>query len=76
MGFNLIPLPPLDGSKMVSAFLKGETLRKYESLARYTPMIFIVAIVLSFNGVNTFGYILQPFLIAASVIMQIFHMIL
>ena len=76
MGFNLIPLPPLDGSKMVSAFLKGETLRKYEDLARFTPMIFIAAILLSFNGVHTFSYILQPFLIAASVIMQIFHVIL
>ena len=28
MGFNLIPLPPLDGSKMVASFLKGEILRK------------------------------------------------
>lgn len=76
MGFNLIPLPPLDGSRMVGAFLKGETLRKYEGLARYTPMIFIAAILLSFNGVHTFSYILQPFLIAASVVMQIFHVIL
>ena len=76
MGFNLIPLPPLDGAKMVSAFLKGDALRKYEGIARYTSIIFIAAIILSFNGVNTFGYILQPFLIAASVIMQIFHMIL
>jgi Zn-dependent protease len=35
MGFNLIPLPPLDGSRMVASFLKGEALRKYESFARY-----------------------------------------
>lgn len=72
MGFNLIPLPPLDGSRMVASFLKGEALRKYESFARYTPMIFLAAIFLSFNGVHTFGYILMPFLQLANVIIAIF----
>ncbi|MFP5457697.1 MAG: site-2 protease family protein [Bacteriovoracia bacterium] len=59
-GFNLIPLPPLDGSKMVSTFLKGETLRKYESLANLTPMIFMGALVLSLVGIPTIGYLLAP----------------
>jgi Zn-dependent protease len=58
--FNLIPLPPLDGSRMVSAFLKGEALRKYEEVARYTPMIFLVIIALSFMGISTLGRILAP----------------
>ena len=58
--FNIIPLPPLDGSKMVSSFLKGEALRKYENLARFTPAIFLIIIVLSFMGYSTIGYILQP----------------
>lgn len=58
--FNLIPLPPLDGSRMVASMLKGKTLYQYESLARYTPMIFIGAIVLSFMGFSTFGRILMP----------------
>ena len=72
MGFNLIPLPPLDGSRMVASFLKGEALRKYENFARYTPMIFLGAIFLSFNGVHTFGYILMPFLAFANIIVAIF----
>lgn len=59
-GFNLIPLPPLDGSKMLSTFLKGETLRKYEALAAYTPMIFMGALVLSLVGIPTIGYLLAP----------------
>jgi Zn-dependent protease len=59
--FNLIPLPPLDGSKMISSFLKGDALIKYESLARYTPMIFLVIIFLSFNGVSTIGRVITPF---------------
>lgn len=33
--FNLIPIPPLDGSKMIEAFLPPAVARKYESVARY-----------------------------------------
>jgi Zn-dependent protease len=58
--FNLLPLPPLDGSKMVSAFLSGHTLRRYEELARFTPVFFIGILALSFMGVHVFGYLLQP----------------
>jgi len=58
--FNLIPLPPLDGSKMISSFLKGETLRKYEDFARFTPLIFIGVMALSFMGIHTLGYLLAP----------------
>lgn len=58
--FNLIPLPPLDGSKMVAAYLKGEALRKYEEIRRFTPMIFLVLFALSVNGVSILGPILAP----------------
>lgn len=58
--FNLIPLPPLDGSRMVASFLKGEALRKYEQLARFTPMIFLVIFGLSLAGISTIGRILSP----------------
>ncbi|MBI2711326.1 MAG: site-2 protease family protein [Bdellovibrio sp.] len=37
--FNLIPLPPLDGSKVVSIFLPYEAARKYEALTQYTFFI-------------------------------------
>ncbi len=53
--FNLIPFPPLDGSKMVSSFLSYEALRKYESLAAYS---FIFFIFLMFT--NIIGYLLMP----------------
>ena len=58
--FNLIPLPPLDGSKMVSSFLRGPILYKYENLARYTPIIFIIIILLSTQGVHVLGFIQAP----------------
>jgi Zn-dependent protease len=58
--FNLIPLPPLDGSKMVSSFLKGHALYKYESFAQYTPIIFLLVMALSVMGIHTLGYVLIP----------------
>jgi hypothetical protein len=45
---------------MVMSFLKGEAARKYESLAQYTNMIFLVIIALSFMGISTIGYVITP----------------
>lgn len=67
--FNLIPIPPLDGSKMVSSFLKGQALYKYEGFARYTPVIFIGVMALSFMGVHTLGYLLAPAQMLANYLM-------
>jgi Zn-dependent protease len=39
--FNLIPLPPLDGSKMIEAFLPFKLARKYESFAQYSFFILL-----------------------------------
>jgi Zn-dependent protease len=44
--FNLIPLPPLDGSKIVEAFLPYEWARKYDALSRYSFFI-LMALLLS-----------------------------
>lgn len=60
-GFNLIPLPPLDGSKMLSVFLKGEALWRYEKLAAYTPALMWGAFALSFVGFPVLGYVVMPF---------------
>ncbi len=53
--FNLIPFPPLDGSKMVSTFLDYEAARKYEELGRYS---FVFILLLWFT--NIFSYLLLP----------------
>jgi Zn-dependent protease len=74
--FNIIPLPPLDGSKMVSSFLKGEALYKYEQLQRYTPMIFMAIIVLSFSGIHTIGYLINPFMAFGRYLMMLFVSVL
>lgn len=43
--FNLIPLPPLDGSKIVAGFLPLKWQRKYLYLERYSNILFIILII-------------------------------
>ncbi|XOQ48976.1 MAG: Peptidase family M50 [Eubacteriales bacterium] len=45
--FNLIPLPPLDGSKILGAFLSSKALYNYY---RYQNIIIMVAFVVLFSG--------------------------
>jgi Zn-dependent protease len=45
--FNLIPLPPLDGSKMIQSFLSLEATRKYEAIAQYS---FFILLALMWTG--------------------------
>lgn len=55
--FNLIPIPPLDGSGMLEAVLPYQAQRGYEELRPYG---FILLIALMFIG--AFGYIYYPVL--------------
>ncbi len=52
--FNLIPLPPLDGSKMIEAFLPHEVARKYESISQYSFFI-LLALLLS-GAISVLSY--------------------
>jgi Zn-dependent protease len=42
--FNLIPVPPLDGSRVVQYFLSGETLALYQRLDRFGLLIIMAAV--------------------------------
>ncbi len=42
--FNLFPIPPLDGSKMIESFLSYDATRKYEALGQYSFWIILVLI--------------------------------
>ncbi len=44
--FNLVPIPPLDGSRVVQYFLKGEALRAYASLERWGILIVLALVFL------------------------------
>jgi Zn-dependent protease len=49
--FNLIPLPPLDGSKIVESMLPYPAMQKYEKLGKYS---FIILLALMFTGAIQF----------------------
>jgi Zn-dependent protease len=42
MTFNLIPIPPLDGSKVLAYFLKGEAYTTYMEIERYGMIIIVI----------------------------------
>jgi Zn-dependent protease len=59
--FNLIPIPPLDGSGVVSSLLPTEYAMKYESMGRMGMfMIFALIILGSFMGFSIIGAIIVP----------------
>lgn len=59
MVFNLLPIPPLDGSRVVMHYLKGEARRNYMQLERYG--IFIV-LALFFLARDQFRAVLRFFI--------------
>lgn len=65
--FNLIPLPPLDGSKILSSFLSYQMQYKLASLERYSFLIFII-----FLTTPILGYVLIPL---QQIILRFFSMI-
>lgn len=65
--FNLIPFPPLDGSKMVSSMLDYNAARKFEELQRFS-FIFIFILILT----PILGYIMYPALVLSEFVVNIF----
>lgn len=57
MILNLIPIPPLDGSRVVSGFLSGKAALKYN---RLEPYGFFILLILLVTGV--LGFIIGPIL--------------
>jgi Zn-dependent protease len=56
--FNLIPIPPLDGSGVLSALLPVEYARKYDRFGRYGPLLLIGLIAFGgIGGVSIIGLI-------------------
>lgn len=54
--FNLFPLPPLDGSGIVTLFLSESVARRYLGFIRRSPLV-ILGLFLAWN---LFGYIFPP----------------
>jgi Zn-dependent protease len=55
--FNMIPVPPLDGSRILSNLLPPRQAIAYDRLAAYGPLLLLVLILLPGN---VFGFFMQP----------------
>lgn len=69
--FNLLPIPPLDGSKMLSTVLSYKAMKIYEQISNYSFLIFIVLIM---SG--AYGYILRPFFMVGQIFLEFFLRVL
>ncbi|KKS63973.1 MAG: Peptidase M50 [Candidatus Daviesbacteria bacterium GW2011_GWA1_42_6] len=60
--FNSLPIPPLDGSKMVLSFLPPKLAAQYQSLEKYGLLILLFLLFFPFGPVSPLGVILGFFL--------------
>ena len=70
--FNLIPIPPLDGSKILMGFLPPAAAYQMAKLERFGPflLIFILMITYAIN-LNIFWVLIRPFVALFSAILGI-----
>jgi Zn-dependent protease len=59
--FNLIPLAPLDGEKVLEFFLPQQALVFFDRIRPYAPLVLLgVFIVLPYMGIHVFSLIMTP----------------
>jgi len=59
--FNLLPIPPMDGSKILGGFLSDDLYYKYTARERQGAQILIIILVISFVfRLNIIGTIIMP----------------
>jgi Zn-dependent protease len=60
--FNLLPVPPLDGSNIVLGLLPQGMTTRYVSMVKYVPLVFLALIVLEWSPLHIplFSTIIDP----------------
>jgi Zn-dependent protease len=58
--FNLVPIYPLDGSKILTALLPRETAMEYESVMTRYGMLILLFLIFPWNGVSPVSQLLSP----------------
>ena len=70
--FNLLPIPPLDGSNVLAYFLPPSLAYKFMSLSQYGFMILIGIIILGrFTGYSLVGGVVFPLVRGASALLGV-----
>ena len=68
--FNLIPLPPLDGSHVIRHFLSYNALRVYDRIG-YGGLV-VIMFILPMIGLNIIGWVIAPFMAFFQALLAIF----
>ena len=71
--FNLIPFPPLDGSKVVSSLLPVNAAAKYLRLEFYSRYVFLALMVLFWVFPSVSSVLFYPLNVAADGILWLFQ---
>jgi Zn-dependent protease len=59
--FNLMPVPPLDGSKILMGFLPPARIQTYLSYMRHVPKVFVALLVAEWLlGIRVFSMVFMP----------------
>ncbi|MFT6834848.1 MAG: Zn-dependent protease [Francisellaceae bacterium] len=59
---NMIPIPPLDGSRVVTSFLPYDMAVKYNKLERWGFFILLALLIIPVGNGNLLWYIMGPFM--------------
>jgi Zn-dependent protease len=68
--FNLIPLPPLDGSHVIRHFLSYNALRVYDRMG-YAGLV-VIMFILPMLGISIIGAIIAPFMAFYEILLALF----
>ena len=71
MIFNLMPIPPLDGSKVLMAFLPFNWQMNFMKLERYGMILVILFIFIAFDIIIPITFFLMKLIVGSDVMMQI-----
>ena len=70
MILNLLPIPPLDGSRIISSLLPVNLAYRYNSIEKYGFVVVLALVIIPFNGSNLLFFIMQPFMTAVINLIQ------
>ena len=60
--FNLVPIHPLDGGKILIGFLPRDLADEWNAILSQYGMIFLVLLILPFGGTSPISYLISPVL--------------